>query len=154
VRKWLALGARWRNIFLDISTERTERLKFRVNLGTKPLGVDSVWPLRLTSDGLPTALLIVLVRAPNLVEGGGLSGIYARVKRLVRKLPGSAVSEAGVVIEAAAGEETRSIMDAGPMARNPKTGKHQRTRLCLLTLDQWEEYLVTGRQIFQPDISR
>jgi transposase len=39
-----------------------------------------------------------------------------------------------VVIETAAGEESQVDYGAGPMVRDPNTGKYRRTRLFVLTL--------------------
>ena len=71
----------------------------------------------------------------DLVDGHGFSEKYASVKRFVRKLRGSAEGpEACVVIETAAGEEAQVDYGAGPMVRDPKTGRYRRTRLFVLTL--------------------
>ena len=70
----------------------------------------------------------------DLVDGHGFSEKYASVKRFVRKLRGSAAPEARVVIETAAGEEAQVDYGAGPMVRDPKTGRYRRTRLFVLTL--------------------
>jgi transposase len=70
----------------------------------------------------------------DLVDSHGFSEKYASVKRFVRKLRGSAEPEARVVIETAPGEEAQVDYGAGPMVRDPKTGKCRRTRLFVLTL--------------------
>ena len=70
----------------------------------------------------------------DLLDGHGFSDRYASVKRFVRKLRGSAAPEARVVIETAAGEEAQVDYGAGPMVRDPKTGRYRRTRLFVLTL--------------------
>ena len=70
----------------------------------------------------------------DLVDSHGFSDKYASVKRFVRKLRGSATPEARVVIETAAGEEAQVDYGAGPLVRDPKTGKYRRTRLFVLTL--------------------
>ena len=70
----------------------------------------------------------------DLVDSHGFSDKYASVKRFVRKLRNSAAPEARVVIETAPGEEAQADYGAGPMVRDPKTGKYRRTRLFVLTL--------------------
>ena len=70
----------------------------------------------------------------DLVDSHGFSDKYASVKRFVRKLRGSGTPEARVVIETAAGEEAQVDYGAGPLVRDPKTGKYRRTRLFVLTL--------------------
>lgn len=70
----------------------------------------------------------------DLVDGHGFSGKYASVKRFVRKLRGSATPEARVVIQTAPGEEAQVDYGAGPMVRDPNTGRYRRTRLFVLTL--------------------
>ncbi len=70
----------------------------------------------------------------DLVDGHGFTGSYESVKRFVRKLRGSQLPEASVVIETAPGEEAQVDYGAGPMVRDPATGKYRRTRLFVLTL--------------------
>jgi transposase len=70
----------------------------------------------------------------DLVDGQGFSGRYASVKRFVNKLRGSPTPEARVVIETAPGEEAQVDYGAGPMVRDPDSGKYRRTRLFVLTL--------------------
>jgi transposase len=70
----------------------------------------------------------------DLVDGHGFAGKYASVKRFVRKFRGSVTPEARVVIETAPGEEAQVDYGTGPMVRDPKTGRYQRTRLFVLTL--------------------
>ena len=70
----------------------------------------------------------------DLVDGHGFPGRYASVKRFVHKLRGSPSPEARVVIVTAPGEEAQVDYGAGPMVRDPHTGKYRRTRLFVLTL--------------------
>jgi transposase len=70
----------------------------------------------------------------DLVDSHGFSGSYQSVKRFVRKLQATRPPEARVVIETAAGEESQVDYGAGPMVRDPNTGKYRRTRLFVLTL--------------------
>jgi len=70
----------------------------------------------------------------DLVDSHGFSDKYASVKRFVRKLRGSVAPEARMIIETASGEEAQVDYGAGPMVRDPKTGKYRRTRLFVLTL--------------------
>ncbi len=70
----------------------------------------------------------------HMVDRHGFTGSYQSVKRFVRKLNGPAVKVAHPVIETAAGEEAQVDYGAGPLVRDPRTGKYRRTRLFVLTL--------------------
>lgn len=70
----------------------------------------------------------------DLVDDHGFSGQYASVRRFVRKLRASPPPEAHAVIVTAPGEEAQADYGAGPMVRDPQTGKYRRTRLFVLTL--------------------
>jgi transposase len=70
----------------------------------------------------------------DLVDTRGFTGGYQSVKRFVRKLVGGSSKEACAVIETAAGEEAQVDYGAGPMARDPHSGKYRRMRLFVLTL--------------------
>jgi transposase len=70
----------------------------------------------------------------DLVDTHGFRGGYQSVKRLVRKLRGAVSAEARVIIETRPGEECQVDYGAGPMVRDPDTGKYRRTRLFVLTL--------------------
>ena len=70
----------------------------------------------------------------DLVDGHGFGEKYASVKRFVRKLRGSSIAEARVVIETSPGEEAQVDYGTGPMVRDAQTGKYRRTRLFVLTL--------------------
>jgi len=70
----------------------------------------------------------------DLVDRSGFAGGYQSVKRFVRHLLGQPSPEACAVIETAAGEEGQVDYGAGPMVRDPHSGKYRRTRLFVLTL--------------------
>jgi transposase len=71
----------------------------------------------------------------DLVDDHGFQGRYASVKRFVKQLRGSQPAEARVVITTAPGEEAQVDYGGdGPMVRDPRTGKHRRTRLFVMTL--------------------
>ena len=70
----------------------------------------------------------------DLVDGHGFTASYQSVQRFVGKLRRAAAPEARAVIETAAGEEAQVDYGAGPMVRDPHTGKYRRTRLFVLTL--------------------
>ncbi len=70
----------------------------------------------------------------DLVDDHGFTARYASVKRFVAKLRGSPTREARVVITTAPGEEAQVDYGEGPMVRDPRTGKHRRTRLFVMTL--------------------
>ena len=70
----------------------------------------------------------------DLVDDHGFTARYASVRRFVLTLRGRSVPEARVVITTAPGEEGQVDYGDGPMVRHPKTGKHRRTRLFVLTL--------------------
>jgi len=70
----------------------------------------------------------------DLVDSCGFAGGYQSVKRFVRKLRGKQSPEACAVIETAPGEESQVDYGAGPMVRDPLSGKYRRTRLFVLTL--------------------
>jgi transposase len=70
----------------------------------------------------------------DLVDRHGFGGDYQSVKRFVRKLRGLQLPEACAVIRTAPGEETQVDYGAGPMVRDPHSGKYRRTRLFVLTL--------------------
>src|SRR5487761_2475064 len=70
----------------------------------------------------------------ELVDRHGFAGSYESVKRYARKLRGTQSPEACGIIETAPGEESQVDYGAGPMVRDPQTGKYRRTRLFVLTL--------------------
>jgi transposase len=70
----------------------------------------------------------------DLVDDHGFAAGYASVRRFVVKLRGNAPAEARVVITSAPGEEGQVDYGEGPMVRDPRTGKHRRTRLFVMTL--------------------
>jgi transposase len=70
----------------------------------------------------------------DLVDGHSFAAGYQSVKRFVHKLCGSPTPEARVVIVTAPGEEAQVDYGAGPMVRDPQTGKYRRTRLFVMTL--------------------
>jgi len=70
----------------------------------------------------------------DLVDGCGFPAGYQSVRRFIAKLEPSHSPDARVVIESAAGEESQVDYGAGPMVRDPATGKYRRTRLFVLTL--------------------
>ncbi|MGH7290635.1 MAG: IS21 family transposase, partial [Myxococcota bacterium] len=69
----------------------------------------------------------------SLVDQCGFAGSYQSVKRFVGKLRGPTLEACGVIITAR-GEESQVDYGAGPLVRNPQTGKYRRTRLFVLTL--------------------
>jgi transposase len=70
----------------------------------------------------------------DLVDDHGFTARYASVRRFVLMLRGSTPLEARVVITTSIGEEGQVDYGAGPMVRDPSTGKYRRTRLFVLTL--------------------
>ena len=70
----------------------------------------------------------------DLVDQYGFAHRYASVRRFVLKLRGAASAEACAIITTTAGEEAQVDYGAGPMVRDPDTGKYRRTRLFVLTL--------------------
>jgi hypothetical protein len=70
----------------------------------------------------------------DLVDSHGLGGGYRSVLRYARKLRAAAPREARAIIETPPGEECQVDYGAGPMVRDPVTGKYRRTRLFVLTL--------------------
>jgi len=70
----------------------------------------------------------------ELVDTCGFTAGYQSVRRFVRKLHPSPSPEACAVIETAPGEEAQVDYGAGPMVRDPQTGKYRRTRLFVMTL--------------------
>jgi transposase len=70
----------------------------------------------------------------DLVDDHGFGGSYQSVKRFVGKLRGSRTPEARVVIETPPGEEAQVDYGAGPMVRDPASGRYRRVRLFVLTL--------------------
>jgi hypothetical protein len=70
----------------------------------------------------------------DLVDRHGFAGGYQSIKRFVRKLRGATSPEARVIIETSPGEESQVDYGAGPMVRDPDTGKYRRTWLFVLTL--------------------
>ena len=65
----------------------------------------------------------------DLVDTRGFAGGYQSVKRFVRRLVGGSSREACAVIETAPGEEAQVDYGAGPMVRDPHSGKYRRMRL-------------------------
>ena len=70
----------------------------------------------------------------DLVDQSGFTGAYESVKRYVRKLRGTRTPEPCAVILTAPGEEAQVDYGAGPMVRDPHSGKYRRTRLFVMTL--------------------
>jgi transposase len=70
----------------------------------------------------------------DLVSDSGFASSYESVKRFVGKLRGAQAPEARAVILTAAGEEAQVDYGAGPMVRDPQSGKYRRTRLFVMTL--------------------
>jgi transposase len=70
----------------------------------------------------------------DLVDQSAFTGAYESVKRFVRKLRGVASPEPRAVILTAPGEEAQVDYGAGPMVRDPLSGKYRRMRLFVMTL--------------------
>ena len=70
----------------------------------------------------------------TLVDTHSFAGAYQSVKRFVRGLRGKHSPEARASIVTEPGEEAQVDYGAGPMVRDPATGKYRRTRLFVLTL--------------------
>jgi transposase len=70
----------------------------------------------------------------DLVSFHGFASGYQSVKRFVRQLRGAQIPQARVVIVTAPGEESQVDYGAGPMVRDPLSGKYRRTRLFVMTL--------------------
>jgi transposase len=70
----------------------------------------------------------------EMVDQHGFSGAYESVKRFVRKQRGVQTPEARAVIITPPGEEAQVDYGAGPMVRDPQSGKYRKTRLFVLTL--------------------
>ena len=70
----------------------------------------------------------------DLVCEHGFEGSYESAKRFVRKLRGKPSREAHPTIQTEPGEEAQVDYGAGPMVRDPETGKYRRTRLFVMTL--------------------
>jgi transposase len=70
----------------------------------------------------------------DLVDQNGFTGAYESVKRYVRKLRGGQSPEPCAVILTPPGEEAQVDYGAGPMVRDPHSGKYRRTRLFVMTL--------------------
>jgi transposase len=69
----------------------------------------------------------------DLVDQAGFPGAYQSVRRYVRKLRGR-TPEPRAVIVTPPGEEAQVDYGAGPMVRDPRSGKYRRTRLFVMTL--------------------
>ncbi|HEX8893108.1 MAG TPA: IS21 family transposase [Terriglobales bacterium] len=70
----------------------------------------------------------------DLVDDHGFTGRYSSVKRFVRRCRGRQTPEARAVILTPPGEESQVDYGAGPMVRDPHSGRYRRTRLFVLTL--------------------
>lgn len=70
----------------------------------------------------------------DLVDDHGFTGRYSSVKRFVRHCRGTQTPPARAVILTAPGEEAQVDYGAGPMVRDPHSGRYRRTRLFVLTL--------------------
>jgi transposase len=70
----------------------------------------------------------------DLVDDHGFTGGYSSVKRFVRRCRGKQTPEARAVIVTLPGEESQVDYGAGPMVRDPHSGRYRRTRLFVLTL--------------------
>ena len=70
----------------------------------------------------------------DLVDEYSFASSYQSVQRFVRKLRGTQIPEARVVIVTAPGQEAQVDYGTGPMVRDPETHKYRRTRLFVMTL--------------------
>ncbi len=70
----------------------------------------------------------------DLVDDHGFTGRYSSVKRFVRRWRGKQTPEARAVILTPPGEESQVDYGAGPLVRDPHSGRFRRTRLFVLTL--------------------
>jgi transposase len=70
----------------------------------------------------------------DLVDDHGFTGRYQSVKRFVRQLRGRTGPTACTVIATAPGEEAQVDYGAGPMVRDPHSGRYRRVRMFALTL--------------------
>lgn len=70
----------------------------------------------------------------DLVDEQGFTGSYQSVKRYVGRFTRHGTPTARAVIQTPPGEEAQVDYGAGPMVRDPATGKYRRTRLFVLTL--------------------
>jgi transposase len=70
----------------------------------------------------------------DLVDTYQFAAGYQSVRRFVQNIRGRETPEARVVIETPAGEEAQVDYGAGPMIRDPQSGKYRRSRLFVLTL--------------------
>jgi len=70
----------------------------------------------------------------DLVDDYGFTGRYSSVKRFVRRCRGTQAPEARAVILTPPGEESQVDYGAGPMVRDPHSGRYRRTRLFVLAL--------------------
>ena len=70
----------------------------------------------------------------DLVDDHGFTGRYSSVKRFVRRWRGKQTPEARAVILTPPGEESQVDYGAGPLVRDPHSGRYRRTRLFVLTL--------------------
>jgi transposase len=70
----------------------------------------------------------------DLVDDHGFCSGYQSVKHFVGKLRGQAAPAACAVIVTTPGEEARVDYGAGPMVRDPHSGRYRRTRMFVLTL--------------------
>ena len=70
----------------------------------------------------------------DLIDDHGFGGRYASVKRFVRHFRGTQTPEARAVILTPPGEESQVDYGAGPLVRDPHSGRYRRTRLFVLTL--------------------
>jgi transposase len=80
----------------------------------------------------------------DLVSQSGFTSGYQSVGRFVRKLRGTQVPQARVVIVTAPGEEAQVDYGTGPMVRDPQTGKYRRTRLFVMTLGYSRKWFVSS----------
>ncbi len=70
----------------------------------------------------------------DLVDDHGFTGRYQSVKRFVRQLIGRPGPAARAVIATSPGEESQVDYGAGPMIRDPHSGRYRRARMFTLTL--------------------
>jgi transposase len=70
----------------------------------------------------------------DLVDTYQFAAGYQSVRRFIHQIRGQQTPEARVVIETPPGEEAQVDYGAGPMIRDPETGKYRRARLFVLTL--------------------
>ncbi len=125
----------------EVTTGSEAKPAMEVTTGSEPVSPRLSTAIRSSCEPFRDFIELSLGQGRNamaiwqdLMASHGFTGNYQAVKRYVRKLRGKQTPQVRAVIVTAPGEEVQVDYGAGPMVRDPRTGKYRRTRLFVMTL--------------------